>query len=339
MGKYVHDSIIGFSKLTRVQTYQEAHFSRRRLIFTDEQMLFECDTCKRSESMLLSMGEEEDHSEFVFGRRPGGPQSARKFQIHIQLYSRRTLTYPSDILNALDGLFSTFAKVSKHFWGIPTNTAAYYLSGSGNEELPLLTLHTVLAHGLTWDKKGSMPAKRRVGFPSWSWSGWIIPVQWFHAFYRDVVARNPVHLALQKLDGTSTELTEALIDELSTHSAESKLVYTSSPLLRIEAEILRVKFAPEFRPGRNPIWSVVHTGADDEPRWIFYSTYEVEEDDELVEALSTQTFDCIVLTRNVGLVVGEINSTTERIGTIWLSEQEKHLRDYVYGEVRSIVVG
>jgi hypothetical protein len=83
----------------------------------------------------------------------------------------------------------------------------------------------------------------------------------------------------------------------------------------------------------------VHTGADVEPRWIFYSIYEVEEDDELVEALSTQTFDCIVLTRNVGLVVGEINSTTERIGTLWLSEQKKHLRDYVYGEVRSIVVG
>jgi hypothetical protein len=289
--------------------------------------------------MTLGMSEEQDHNRDIFGRYRGTPQSAVILQRHIEQYTRRTLTYSTDILNALDGLLSNFAKVSKHFWGIPTNAAAYYLSGSDNEELPLLTLHTVLAHGLTWDRKGSMPAKRRVGFPSWSWSGWIIPVQWRHAFYHDVVARNPVHLALRKLDGTSTELTKALIDELSAHSAESKLVYTSSPLLRIEAEILRVKFAPEFRPGRNPIWSVVHTGADDEPRWIFYSTYEVEEDDELVEALSTQTFDCIVLTRNVGLVVGEINSTTERIGTIWLSEQEKHLRDYVYGEVRSIVVG
>jgi hypothetical protein len=300
--------------------------------------------------MLLSMGEEEDHSEHMFGRRQGGPRSARKLQIHIQLYSHRTLTYPSDILNALDGLFSTFAKVSKLFWGIPINAAGYCLPGFSNKKPSLLTLHAALAYGLTWRNDGSMPAKRRAGFPSWSWSGWIIPIQWARAYYAVIVPRIPVHFALMKLDGTSTELTEELIDELSTNSADSKLLYTNPPVLRIEAEILKVGFTRKVLQEGHPQWVVVHTRARDqrEIRWDLSSTSEVEEDDELAEALSTQTFDCIILTHKHGLVVGEINGTTERIGLLWLwskrdamhtDEPKKHLRDYSFGEKRSIVVG
>jgi hypothetical protein len=311
------------------------------LIFTDEQMLFECDTCKRIESMLLSMGEEEDHSEHIFGRGLGGPQSARKLQIHIERYSHRTLTYPLDILNALDGLFSTFAKISKQFWGIPVNAAGYDLFHSDGEELPLRT-HDILAYGLTWRNDGSMPAKRRAGFPSWSWSGWIIPIQWAQTYHANNGPRNPVHFALMKLDGTSTELTEDLIDELSTNSVDSKLVYTSPPVLRIEAEILKVRFVRHPQNGGPPLW-VVHSVAPDrrELRWNLWSTYGVEEDDELAEALSIQIFDCIVLTRDYGLIVGEINGMTERIGTLQLKTgyRDDRLCDYMTGERRSIVVG
>lgn len=41
--------------MTRGWTYHEEHFSRRRLYFTNEQVLFECNTCKRCESMHFKM--------------------------------------------------------------------------------------------------------------------------------------------------------------------------------------------------------------------------------------------------------------------------------------------
>jgi hypothetical protein len=294
--------------------------------------------------MLKGMGEEQDHPTHFLGVSQGESQSAVKLGSHIELYSRRTLTYPSDILNALDGLFSSIAQVSKQFWGIPINAAGYDLCLLKDEELSLLTLHDILAYGLTWRKDGSMPAKRRAGFPSWSWSGWINPIQWDRSYYLGIVPRIPVHFALMKLDGTSTELTEELIDELSTNSADSILVYTSPLVLCIEAEILKVGFTRKVLEEGYPQWVVVHTRARDqrEMRWFLSSIYEVEEDDELAEALSTQTFDCVVLTQNYGLVVRKVNGTAEKIGTLYLRslwDGGDHLRDYTFGERRSIMVG
>jgi hypothetical protein len=212
--------------------------------------------------MLFGMEKEEDHFKDIFGTWPGRPQSARKLCYHIEHYTHRTLTYPSDILNALDGLFSSIAQVSKQFWGIPINAAGYDLSRlSKNEELSLLTLHDILAYGLTWHEDGSIPAERRSGFPSWSWSGWMNPIMWDRTYYAGIVPQNPVHFALMKLDGTSTELTEDLIDELSTNSVDSKLVYTSPPILRIEAEILKVRFVGGIQDGILWEWFVVHSVA------------------------------------------------------------------------------
>jgi hypothetical protein len=78
--------------------------------------------------MHIAMSEEEDHSSNIFGIDMKQPRSTMKLVDHVREYSKRKLSYPSDALNALRGLFSSFAKgdhPTKQFWGIPIHTTGY----------------------------------------------------------------------------------------------------------------------------------------------------------------------------------------------------------------------
>jgi hypothetical protein len=334
-------------------------------MFTDEQVLFECHTCCRNESMLLAMGSEEDHSNDIFGVRHSNRRSAMKLDEHISLYTCRKLSYPSDILNALHGLFSSLATAknpSKQLGGIPTTSAGYAslfgFSNSDDEGCSLRTLHAIFGHGLTWDGGGTRTAKRRAGFPSWSWSGWESPVGWPNL--RDdlqVASQHRVHFALVKLDGDISELTDDLVNELSSNRYDKTSIYTHPLRLRIEAEILQVRFVDlenSNSTGRYLIksrrFAVVQTVPPNQQEyyWMLNPTPDVEKDEKLREALTTQIFDCIVLNSERGLVTWEINGTTERLGILSLrnlwgrneqQDSDKYLGDYLTGERRAIVIG
>jgi hypothetical protein len=334
-------------------------------MFTDEQVLFQCHTCCRNETMHLAMGSEEDHANDIFGVRLSGRRSAMKLDEHIALYTCRNLSYPSDILNALHGLFSSFATAktpSKQLWGIPTNSAGYVgllgFSNSDDEECSLRTLHATFGHGLTWTGGGTLMAKRRAGFPSWSWSAWESPVGW--PTLKDdlkVASQRHIHFALVKLDGDIAELTDALVDELSSGRYDKTSIYTHPLRLRIEAEILQVRFVDlenSNSTGRYLIrsrrWAVVQTVPPNQQKyyWLFSPTPDVEKDEELREALTTQVFDCVILNSERGLVTWDVNGTAERLGILSLrnlwgrneqQDSDKYLGDYLTGERRAIVIG
>lgn len=82
---------------------------------------------------------------------------------HIQQYTSRRLTYPSDSLKAMLGIFNHLASSQNpgyHYWGIPIlieKTASSATQG--------------FVAGLCWT--GSAKERvRRPAFPSWSWCGW-----------------------------------------------------------------------------------------------------------------------------------------------------------------------
>lgn len=147
--------------MTRGWTYQEGLLSKRRIFFTDEQVYFECDArhCFESTAPLLNKVFWEPSQKariFSIGVKATGRHD---FYKTVSEYSGRQLTYESDILNGVWGVLRTFQKSEypiHHYWGVPV-----YAKQSGHEFIA----------GFTWDLV--KPGRRRTGFPSWSWSGWI----------------------------------------------------------------------------------------------------------------------------------------------------------------------
>ncbi|KAE9368928.1 HET-domain-containing protein [Stipitochalara longipes BDJ] len=157
---------------TRGWTYQESILSRRRILFTDEQVLFECNSmhCTESQSSILDELHRKDDKN-IFMLDPAG--SALKWKtptwdpsdiIHfLAEFSKRELSYPTDAINAMQGIFQMFSRSHfpvYHLEGVPVVSTA---SGVFSQEYSFLK-------GLSWYHNS--PGKRRPEFPSWSWAGW-----------------------------------------------------------------------------------------------------------------------------------------------------------------------
>lgn len=123
---------------TRGWTYQEGLLSRRRLIFTDDW------------AIVHYRG--EDHV-----------RESRGIFAHINEYSRRSLTYPSDLLKAFLGVFRAYERLqppAMHVWGVP-----FLLGSDGNIRQP--------GYGLLWRcDRHECSLQRIQELPSWTWAGW-----------------------------------------------------------------------------------------------------------------------------------------------------------------------
>ncbi|OTA69367.1 hypothetical protein K449DRAFT_92144 [Hypoxylon sp. EC38] len=108
--------------MTRAWTYQEALLSRRRLIFTDEQVYFECQTLAREDSYIDNESSVYASNDFIFHRRGFGLRPEEIFT-YISEYSRRKLTYEEDYLNGfLGGILGSLVEAEysiHHLFGVP----------------------------------------------------------------------------------------------------------------------------------------------------------------------------------------------------------------------------
>ncbi|KAK4227026.1 heterokaryon incompatibility protein-domain-containing protein [Podospora fimiseda] len=165
------DQIVQNSKwFTRGWTYQECVFSRRRLIFTDDQVLFECNTLSRFETLDTPSqlrGSLICDLRFVWEDRSHG------LWRHIRAYWKRELTFPEDVLNALTGVFSAFSKLRpfpiRQVFGIPIPTFLYYqvdpaVKGGAGHGKPVRfddgstkDLEQIFATSLLWCRGFGMP--------------------------------------------------------------------------------------------------------------------------------------------------------------------------------------
>lgn len=189
---------IGSSRwATRGWTYQEAALSKRRLIFTKEQVFYECKlmSCCEATSVPLDLlhydrfedgfrsmiqrGYFETHAENTSTRL----ETYAKFARQVEQFTARELSYEKDSLNAFIGVLN------------------YYTNGQGPKSLPFHTHmglpcnaepskyiqpllpgdaqpsnHTPqLLRSLLWEHNrflNRVPPKRRRGYPSYSWAGW-----------------------------------------------------------------------------------------------------------------------------------------------------------------------
>ncbi|KAI1073460.1 heterokaryon incompatibility protein-domain-containing protein [Whalleya microplaca] len=138
-----HTSIANSRWATRGWTYQEALLSRRRLVFTDEQLYFECNSMSCCESLEISIDDNfsDSRSDSDILTRPmlfslqqprtcgqSGGKATRlgNFMTYVQCaeqYSQRTLSFDSDSLNAFAGIIRKLESVEMfpvhHIWGVP----------------------------------------------------------------------------------------------------------------------------------------------------------------------------------------------------------------------------
>ncbi|TGO53717.1 hypothetical protein BCON_0119g00410 [Botryotinia convoluta] len=139
---------------TRGWTYQEWYFSKRRLIFTDSEVMFLCNEKMVKETALGHDTYEIEDMEHEFeSMKPRSHIKAHllhfyDLESHIKGYSKRNLSHDCDILNAFAGVLRYYESVA--------------LVGHAEEEEVLFDL--------LWDHEAI--AHRRDDLPSWSWSVW-----------------------------------------------------------------------------------------------------------------------------------------------------------------------
>ena len=168
--RFVHESVWN----TRAWTYQEAFFSCRRLVFTEQQAYFECNSMACDETyeqpLKFTPGAFERHPYYSIGdkvRPLAFPSRAEEnpgdmFK-HIVHYSERELTKPSDIIKGILGTLQSFERRYEipHCWGTPSMSRLYGTTPQ----------RALFVDGLCWYHTETQ-FSRRIGFPSWSWTGW-----------------------------------------------------------------------------------------------------------------------------------------------------------------------
>lgn len=199
---------------TRGWTYQEFFFSRRKLIFSDFQVSFECRSlCSnphQQESLIcpphqvfkelknLEQLEEKDPEDAYLDKVPiqwkdavyetdGTIQYREASQIdkvftlvsyehHVSQFTKRRLSFEGDSLQAVSSILDRFTYQSH---------SIFHLHGLPYIPQSVTYLESGQSHqfkfkyGLLWTHGPlNTPTRRRAAFPSWSWTGWEGPVNW-----------------------------------------------------------------------------------------------------------------------------------------------------------------
>lgn len=178
---------------TRGWTFQEAVLSRRRLVFTDDQMYFECNTmhCFEIVNILSVLGTSLNFKMDYFRRigmfgkskyiakdidRRGLAEQFYQYLSYANEYSGRQLKYDKDAMNAFQGIVRRYSKSLysiRSNWGLPYPTRTDSRQNTANHEEMIRWFAWALCwhHERTcWDE--AKKPRRRSGFPSWSWVGW-----------------------------------------------------------------------------------------------------------------------------------------------------------------------
>ncbi|KAH8676575.1 heterokaryon incompatibility protein-domain-containing protein [Tricladium varicosporioides] len=160
---------------SRAWTFQEALLSPRCFYFTQHQVYFECNAMTCCESLEESqshihnlywddafINKEKPEAKYGKGvlRNPFVGESRRPERLVeygnlLTLYSYRAMTNDYDAINAFSGILQALTQnlyPKGFFWGLPIEHFNF---------------------GLMWTARSE--ARRRSGFPSWSWAGWEGP--------------------------------------------------------------------------------------------------------------------------------------------------------------------
>jgi hypothetical protein len=211
MMPHPHYTIKASKWMTRAWTLQESVLSRRRLVFTNDQIYFECNAMNCFESLSaplellhtktkdsfyafmrsgLFTGRDEGLRRQIFANPFGDfddqdsswSDDFTKYLVLATNYNSRDLSFEDDSLKAFAGIakyFETFKCPISQIAGIP-----YLRPSVFSDETPSFDC---LVAALCWRHieccwSGVGKIIRRPTFPSWTWAGWAGAASWTDLF-------------------------------------------------------------------------------------------------------------------------------------------------------------
>lgn len=229
---------------TRGWTYQEGLLSRRRLFFTRHEVSFECRELltreaielptriwERMETVSYEHKPRLQGSSWLFPRQSAvSPRDDGRRLFHLlSEYTSRELTYQSDTLNAMLGIFQQYANLPEpvhHLCGVPIT----------NQHLEPDVIR--FGTGLCWRLLGR--SRRRRNFPSWSWTGWSGTVKsdtMVDFCGKDWMPRDAMDISIVEPDKGLLHWSEYL--KLS--NDEKQFRFRQYHVLQIRASVVRVR--------------------------------------------------------------------------------------------------
>lgn len=159
---------------TRGWTFQEGLLARRRLVFTEQQVYFQCggtsafEAYDKSGNMSISINPILAEYNPVYPYFSMGMGGVPDIWLSIDNYANLTLGDPQDILNGFLGILKRYEEV------------AYVGKGRHARNIAGLPMEREIDAPQSWPSKlfaalawnCNIPGRRRAGFPSWSWIGW-----------------------------------------------------------------------------------------------------------------------------------------------------------------------
>lgn len=262
----VHD-IYSSSWASRAWTYQEAVLAQRRLFFTDQQVYFESNDLVESELTTLAPVVTRVLDPRIYSQVTSSTFSGEIYEC-IQEYTRRTLSFPSDAMNALSGILTYYGRERgiHHLWGVPYS----HNTPASIDEPPRKRVIT-FEESLRWYAKNNH--SRREGFPSWSWVGWHDEVSWrsWRSDLKPTTApfeQGPMSVEVELASGMLLDWAEYQVrwTELN-DSSRSDNAEQLSPFIYVEAFVSQLTVDRSIEDGtKESMWETISigTGVDNE---------------------------------------------------------------------------
>ena len=162
---------------TRGWTFQETLFSSRKLIFTAEQIYWECQSAFWCEDgyrelinkpVMVRRQKLNSNKNVYLSQLPWRPEDNEFESLYrslVEEFSQRDLTYEDDVLRAFGGIFNALNRDcnQEFLWGLPISFLGPALSWPRGKRRRVTSVSTVSENG----------TKIPIIFPSWTWAGWI----------------------------------------------------------------------------------------------------------------------------------------------------------------------
>ncbi|KAF5541756.1 heterokaryon incompatibility (HET) domain-containing protein [Fusarium mexicanum] len=335
---------------SRAWTYQEGLFSRRRLIFTEEQVYFECNNTRCRETVSYDLHYLRDNMDHPRGGLFNGGLAYEPhggLDKHIEAYSKRSLSFQSDTINALTGVFQLYLMMptpTRHYWGIPMDYnlhqySCWPVNSAVIKRKPFTYfkgyVDLAFARGLCW--RLDKPSPRRSGFPSWSWAGWTGPLATSYGWGTlSLFGDSEVRIWLQNYDGREERMSEEVVAKIGNCDP----VYSGyTPIIRIEAWVVDASLV-YVAEGLSNNFETHYNGNNLDPQyfiaaqtpaapwpcvirgtiyWPVTLSTRVGDDNELHQEICRKTFTCVLLGKQSAfglLVQGDGQGVMERLGHV-----------------------
>jgi hypothetical protein len=286
---------------SRGWTYQETVLSKRRLIFCQDQVYFECSSmhCYESMDMPLKALHTTDQEYFSTWNEPGifAPVTKRRHPLdevfeQFAEYTKRDLSYSGDILNGMMGILAAFERTYEsflHYGGVPIvpDVTATEFNGSTRDS----TRVEQFATGLCW--KLDDPSLRRPGFPSWSWTGWHGIVSSLGGYDGYIENTYDIKFSVQFPGGSSVDWETF---------CNSGIINNTKQSLYVDAAVVRLKFQrfqanPQHRPGEHDsdLMALLETDDQSVARAACFLTRKMRGNYEVSQSLLRDKWHGIVL--------------------------------------------